>query len=54
MTGTKNWILCDNVAKRKSLGLARLTSLATAKAGMNFKIIFWWDWKGPVHFEFLP
>ena len=57
VTGDKNWILYNNVERKRSWGKRNEPPPTTPKAGLHPKkvrLCIWWDWKGVLYYELLP
>jgi histone-lysine N-methyltransferase SETMAR len=56
-TDDKNWILYNNVERKRSWGRQEERPLSTPKAELRQKkvmLCIWWDWKGILYYDLLP
>jgi histone-lysine N-methyltransferase SETMAR len=57
VTGDKNWIVYNNVERKRSWGRQGERPLSTPKAELHQKSVMlciWWDWKGILYYDLLP
>ena len=57
MIGNEQWILYNNVERKRSRGKRNEPPPTTRKADLHPKkvmLCIWWDWKGVLYYELLP
>jgi histone-lysine N-methyltransferase SETMAR len=57
VTGNKNWIVYNNVERKRSWGRQGERPLPTPKVELHQKkvmLCIWWDWKGILYYDLLP
>jgi histone-lysine N-methyltransferase SETMAR len=57
VTGDKNWIVYNNVKRKRSWGSQTERPLSIPKAELHQKkvmLCIWWDWKGILYYDLLP